>query len=71
MRALRFGIVLNRIDLGRHAVLVAREVDDAVLLLVAAAAMPDGDPPLVVAATLFCKRPQQRLFGLRALASAL
>ena len=47
-RAVR--IVLDRIDLGRHAVLVAAEVDQPVLPLVAAAAMPRRDLALVVAA---------------------
>ena len=59
-------IVLNRIDLGRHAVLVAAEVDQPVLLLVAAAAMPGRDLALVVAAARLRLAAQQRLLGLRA-----
>ena len=50
MRAVRFGIVLDRRDLGRDADLVALEVDDAVALLVAAAAEARGDAAVVVAA---------------------
>ncbi len=41
-------IVLDRVDHGGDAVLVAAEVDQAVLPLVAAAAMPGGDLALVV-----------------------
>jgi len=42
-------VVLDGSDLGRHAILVAPEIDHAVLLLVAAAAVPDDDFALVVA----------------------
>ncbi len=47
------GIVLDRVDHGGHAVLVAAEIDQAVLPLVSAAAMPGGDHALVVPAALF------------------
>ena len=43
-------IVLDRVDLADHAVLVATEVDEPILLLVAATTMPCGDLALVVAA---------------------
>ena len=43
-------VVLDRRDLRGNAVLVALEVDDAVLLLVAAADEARGDPALAVAA---------------------
>src|SRR3954462_4709606 len=46
-RAVR--VVFDRRDLGRHAVLVALEVDDTVALLVAAAAPPRGELAAVVA----------------------
>ena len=42
-------VVLDRRDLGRDADLVALPVDDAVALLVAAAAEADGDAAVVVA----------------------
>ena len=48
-RAVR--IVLDRRDLGRHADLVALEVDDAVALLVTAAPEARGDAAVVVAAS--------------------
>ena len=47
-RAIR--IVLDALDLGRHVELVALEIDDAIGLLVAAAAEPHGDTAGVVAA---------------------
>ena len=43
-------VVLEPLDLGRNAVLVALEVDQAVVLLVAAALMARGDAAVVVAA---------------------
>ena len=52
MRAERFGIVLDGDDRGPDVVLVALEVDDAVHLLVAAAAEARADDALVVAAAL-------------------
>src|SRR5690606_18205918 len=61
------GIVLNVSDLGVHAVFViATEVDDAVLALVATADVAGGDATLVVAATGFRQRTQQRLLRGRA-----
>ena len=62
-RAVR--VVLDRRDLGRHAVLVALEVDHAVAALVAAALVPGRDAPVVVAAALLGQRLQQRLLGRR------
>ena len=47
---MRFGIVLDRGDLGGNAVLVALEIDDAVLAARAAALVADGDLALHVAA---------------------
>jgi hypothetical protein len=47
-RAVR--VVFDRGHPGRHAVLVALEIDDAVFLPVAAAMMADGDAPVYVAA---------------------
>src|SRR5437016_5753347 len=41
------GIVLNRIDHRRHAILVAAKIDHAVSPLVTSATMPRGDPPLI------------------------
>ena len=43
-------VVFEPLDLGRDAVLVALEVDDPVLLLVAAALVPHRDVAVVVAA---------------------
>src|SRR5678815_4019387 len=58
-------IVLDRRDRRGHAVLVALEVDDAVLALVTAAASPHGDVAVVVAAARLLDRLEQRLLGLR------
>src|SRR2546426_1067189 len=44
------GVVLEPLDAGRDAVLVAPEVDQAVMLLVAAALVPHGDTAMHVAA---------------------
>ena len=52
-------IVLDGSHLGRHAVLVALEVDDAVAALVAAALMAGGDAPVVVAPSLLRQRREQ------------
>jgi hypothetical protein len=49
--AVAVGVVLDRGHLGRHAVLVAAEVDDPVAPLVAAATVPGGLAAVVVAAT--------------------
>src|SRR5690606_35271015 len=57
-------VVLDGRDLGRHAVLVPLEVDAAVLLLVAAAAVAGGLAAPVVAATGLRLRREQRLLGL-------
>src|SRR6266542_4873446 len=59
------GVVLDRRDLGRHAVLVAAEVDDPVAALVATAAVPRGDAAVHVAATRRRRRRQQRLLRAR------
>src|SRR5262249_158056 len=59
-------IVLDRIDLGRHAVFVATEIDQTQVPLVTAAAMTRGDPALIVAATLAPLGSEQALLRLRA-----
>ena len=65
MRALRFGSYWIESTLRRHAVLVAAEVDQPVLPLVAAAAMPRGDLALVVpAARLRCFGRSRAFSGL-------
>src|SRR5713101_6746727 len=56
------GVVLNRFDLGRHAVFIATEVDFAVLLFVPATAMPDRDFALVVTSAGALLRFQETLF---------
>ena len=66
MRAERFRIVLDRSDLGGHAVLVALEVDDAVTTLYAAALVADGDATVVVATGLLGQGLEERLLGLGA-----
>src|SRR5205085_12428587 len=53
-------IVLDRCDLGWNPILIALEVDDPILLLMAAATMADGDAALIVAAPLLAQRPEQR-----------
>src|SRR4051812_22424612 len=60
------GIVLDRINLRGNAILVAAEIDQPITTLVAAAAMPRSDLPLVVAAAGTDLRAQQRLLGLGA-----
>src|SRR5579859_2045914 len=57
------GVVLDRRDLARHAVLVALEVDLAVELAIAAALVPRRDPALVVAAGVRRDRLHERLLG--------
>ena len=64
------GIVLDRVDHRRDAVLVAAEIDQAVVPLVAAAAMPGGDHALVVPPALAVLADQQALGRLGARASA-
>ncbi len=61
MWALRLGSYSRRQHGGGHA-FFALEIDDAVLLPVAAAAMADGDTAVAVAAGLFVQRSQQALF---------
>ena len=58
------GVVLDRRDRRRDAVLVPLEVDDAVLLLVAATAMAGRLAAVVVAATGAALLGEQRLLGL-------
>src|SRR6266545_3442431 len=58
-------VVLDRRHLGRHSVLVAAEVDDAVALLVATAAVPRGDAAVHVAPAGLRGGPQQRLLRRR------
>src|SRR4029453_17239547 len=58
------GVVLDRRDLGRHAVLVATEVDQAVLLLVTATAVARRHAPVRVATTGARLGLGERLLGL-------
>src|ERR1035437_332752 len=57
------GVVLDRGQLCRHVELVALEVDDAVVLLLAAAAMAHGDRARIVAAGTTLLGLQERLVG--------
>jgi CelD/BcsL family acetyltransferase involved in cellulose biosynthesis len=57
-------VVLDRREAGRHTDLVALEVDPAVVLLLAAAAVANGEPALVVAAGAALLRLEQRLVRL-------
>ena len=57
-------VVLDRREPGGHAELVALEVDPAVVLLLAAAAMADGDPAGVVPAGAALLRLEERLVRL-------
>src|SRR5258707_15470052 len=59
-RAVR--VVFNRRDLRRNALFLTAEIDGAVLLLVAAAAMPDGDLAMGVASARALLRLDQRFF---------
>ena len=61
-RAVR--VVLDRGEAGGHADLVALEVDPAVVLLLAAAAVADGHPALVVPAGAALLRLEERLVRL-------
>ena len=54
-------IVFQAFDLGRDAVLVATEIDQAVVLLVTAAEMARGDVAVVVAAGVMRLAFNQRL----------
>src|SRR5262245_1641517 len=56
-------IVFHRRDRGRHAQLVAAEVNQAVTALVAAAPEPRGDAPEVVAPARLVHRVGERLLG--------
>ena len=58
-------IVLDRVDLGRYSILIATEVDDAVISLVSAATEASGGLALVVAAARATLGAQQALFRLR------
>src|SRR5262249_5418547 len=58
------GVVLDGGDLRRHAVLVATEVDDAVLALVRAAAVASRLAPVRVAAAALRVGLRERLLGL-------
>ena len=60
-RAVR--IVLDRGNLGRHAVLVALEVDATILTLVAAALVTDGDVAMIVTASLLGQGLEKRLLS--------
>ena len=53
-------VVLNALDLGSNAVLVALEIDHAVVVLVTTALVAGGDTAIVVAASLLELRLQQR-----------
>src|SRR3954452_1924262 len=57
-------VVFDRRETSRHAELVALEVDPAVVLLLAAAAMADGHPTGVVPAGAADLRLEERLVGL-------
>src|SRR5690606_17204897 len=54
-------VVLEPFDAARHTVLVAAEIDDAVMPLVAAALVPRRDAALIVAAAALRQRREQRL----------
>src|SRR5258708_932825 len=56
-------VVLEPLDLGRNAVLVAAKIDDAVILLVPAALVAHGDVAVDVAAGLFRLLLDQGLIG--------
>ena len=64
MRAERFGSYSTVASLRRHVELVALEVDAPVEALLAAAAMANGQPTLVVAAADALLRLEQRLVRL-------
>src|SRR5260370_481609 len=60
-RAVR--VVFNRRDLRRNALFLTAEIDGAVMLLVAAAAMPDCDVAMGVASARALLRPSHRFFS--------
>src|SRR5688572_24500886 len=68
-RAVR--IVLEPLDLARDAVLVALEIDDAVIALVPAALVPRRDAALIVAAAALAERLEQRLVRIALVQSLL
>ena len=57
-------VILDALDSRRHIKLVAAEVDDAVLALVAAAAMADGDAAVAVAARVLLDSLKKAAFRL-------
>ena len=57
-------VVLDALDGSRHIELVTAEVDDAVLALVAAAAMTDGDAAVAVAAGVLLDSLKKAALGL-------
>ena len=65
------GVILQTQDSRGDVHLVALEVDDAVLLLVAAAVMTDGDAAVAVAAGMLLLRLDQAAFGLGLLVDPL
>ena len=65
------GIVLQTQDGGFHIHLVALEVDDAVLALLAAAAMADGDAAVAVATSVLLQHLGQAGLGLGVLIDAV
>jgi len=58
------GVVFDGLDDAGDVQLVAAEIDDAVLALVAAAVVADGDAPHVVAAAALGQRLQELAVGL-------
>ena len=64
MFAVRVGVVFKPFDCGLDAILVALEVNEAVLLLVTAANVPGGDAPVIVAATRAGFLPHKGLVGI-------
>ena len=65
------GVILQAQHGGKHVLLVTLEVDDAVLTLVAAAAMTDGDAAIAVAAGGLLQRNRQAGLGLGLLIDAV
>ena len=65
------GIVLQLQDSGFHVHLVALEVDDTVLALLAAAAMTDGDAAIAIATSILLQDLGQACLGLGVLVDAV
>ena len=65
------GIVLQLQDSGFHIHLVALEVDDTILALLAAAAMTDGDAAIAVATSILLQNLSQACLGLGMLVDAV